>query len=395
MDALTFQKGTSLYLGIVLLITITGCGTDYNSQKSDLKRAWEYSDRPDQLAFDQPLIYNYKKLPASGTVAKEPWSASYWPDKTKGIAYRWQYSDSATYLNQSTVLSMSPSEIARLSPAEKFDILRNQYHFPLTSSERRKGGWFTPWWHGLCHGWVSAAIFEPLPGHSVTLTNNAGVKVKFYQDDIKALLTRAWADLSIQEVWITSRKNFTGNNAGTLHVLLANWLGIRKKTFGIDRDYGNQVWNQPVYSYQSEYGEITLLDKNTSFQGYYRAPGTIYLLDVKTVITYVDEHEWGDVNPRDNLFRHMYLYYSLELDADYRIIGGEYYPEYWVEGKNYQTNELYKYWDTQQWPDWVFLKTQYPSDTGIIPYSKVKEILNASLRNNDNKINFTSTLRYY
>lgn len=361
-----------------LLLILVGCGVESDQSKSNLLEKWTDRDNPNDLNLGHNLIYDFKALPTSGKAAKEPWSASYWPHRMRGIAYRWQRKGVTSNLGRSTVLQMSPAQIALLSPAEKFDIFMGNYHFPLTEAEKNKKGFFTPGWVGMCHGWAVAAIIEPLPGHSVVMHNADGVAIKFYQDDIKALLTKSYAQPNNANIMLGSRSTDRDTNPGTLHVLLANHLGIRQQSFAIDRDKGRQVWNQPIQSYEYTYGEITPLTSR-SWQARSRAAGTRYLVDVELTLTYVDEHAGGDVNPRPNKYRHLYLHYSLELGQDYQILGGEYYPKYWFETKVKRTGELKKVWGKQLWPDYVFQYVKTPPNSGVIPYYKVKEILNASL----------------
>ena len=54
------------------------------------------------------------------------------------------------------------------------------------------------------------------------------------------------------------------------------------------------------------------------------------------------------------------LKYSLELDANYNIVGGEWYPN-------------------QAFPDVIWLPHDRPFYNSLIPYDKVREILNRSL----------------
>jgi len=294
------------------------------------------------LDLDVEFQYDFRQLPTGGEVENFPWSASYWPNRKGGIARRWQKTNTTIHLNRSRVRNMSVDNIAKLSPAEKFEIYIGKYSFSLSKRERKKGYKF--WkagWLGLCHGWSAAAIREPLPGNFVVMTNPDGIRVKFYQDDIKALLTRAYAGGTEGDIFIGSRSTDWDNNPGTIHLILTNMVGIYKKSFAIDRDKKKEIWNQPIHSYFYKYGEIQLFDRRTSWRASNRNKNTKFLTDVEMTITYVDEHSGARKNPRPNKLRHLYLKYSLELDGNYNIIGGEYYPKYWVEIYNPRKTNIF------------------------------------------------------
>lgn len=364
---------------VVFFFLISSCAQPH-AEKSSLASAWQSHDDPDMMRMN--LQYDFTKLPQSGQVAKEPWSASYWPNVGGGIARRWQGKVGAKVkkMDYKRVRRMSFETIARLSSAEKMDIYLSHYNFPLANSEYRKSkGWFTKSWVGMCHGWAPAAIREPLPGASVTMTNRDGIRIKFYQDDIKALLTRSYAYGTENDVFIGSRNTKKDNNAGTLHVILANLVGLRQQSFGIDRDLDKQVWNQPVYSYHSETGTPYPYRGRGGKVAY----GTRYLVEVETKLTYVDEHKSGSTIPRPNLFRNLYLKYTLELDASKRIIGGSFAKKYKYELKKSNGQIVIK-WGSQRRPDYIFQVVNAPSSNSKghykIPYGKVQEILRASLR---------------
>ncbi len=368
---------SQLIVALSLSLGLAGCADEVNTNKSSLKRAWADRDNPFKMEQSESFVRDYRELPTQGRAIKTPWSASYWPNRLRGIARRYQRPKVSKDLDRNDILRMSAEKVAMLSPAEKLDIYLGRYHFPLTEKERKKKGFFTPGWYGMCHGWTPAAIREPVPGEEVTLRNSDGVSIKFYQDDIKALLIRAYAGQKGDLIYLGSRTSEKDTNAGTLHLLITNMLGLRGESFGIDKDFGKEVWNQPLESYTLSYGELTRLNSN-SFRASKRAAGTVYLIDVETELTYVDEHLGGKTFPRPNQFRHMYMHYSLELDANYQIIGGEYYPKYWKEIKT-RNGQLKKIWTDQIWPDYTFLVTAAPKDERLAPYSVIKKILNRSL----------------
>lgn len=109
------------------------------------------------------------------------------------------------------------------------------------------------WW-GHCNAWAAAAIMEDEPVRRGTVTAN-GKTVDFTPGEAKALLTEAWME---------HRSSFQGSRhddpentglsyedvtAAGFHIYFGTQLGVRQKSFVIDRYTGDQVWNQPMRSY--------------------------------------------------------------------------------------------------------------------------------------------------
>ena len=132
-------------------------------------------------------------------------------------------------------------------------------------------------------------------------------------------------------------------NPATWTIIIGNTLGLQGKSFIIDATFDLQVWNQPVYSYEMTYFNIL----NNSIRGdlnitkvslpqlanspkklhqflYKRANRqAISIIGVSMDLTYVGEtYPSHDPPSQDNLVKVSYLY-SLELDENDNIIGGE------------------------------------------------------------------------
>ncbi len=371
-----------LVLMVLSFQIFVGCGglsdvEDSNFQnKARVQEAWSNWDNP--ARFQTNLNLNFNQLPTSGRAAKQPWSAHFWPDQWGGISFRWQTNQ---YLNGVKSVynarNLSQDEINHhLSPSEKFDLLLGRYHFPLTESELDKRYNYKYQWNGMCHAWSSAAINEPEPGHSATLYNYAGQRITFYRDDIKALLIKIYDPPSGQpeekiflggqcNSWSRSSRSYNlwcrDNNPGTLHVVLTNLMGLQKKSFIIDKDATKQIWNQPMVSYSYTHGPVKSFYSN-SWRAYYRSPQTRYLVEVDLTMEYVIEPTdfYGKIEAWTRLTEVKNLKYSLELDANYNIVGGEWYPN-------------------QAFPDVIWLPHDRPFYNSLIPYDKVREILNRSL----------------
>ena len=124
-------------------------------------------------------------------------------------------------------------------------------------------------------------------------------------------------------------------NAGAFHMILANIMGLNKKTFGLDKTRSYEVWNQAAAAYTTT--EVGRSTGSAIHEG--AAALTVETVEVLTEFLYTSEigasqHKVG--NDRDLAFYHVpagddiktpdgivwAYHYKLELDKHGRIIGG-------------------------------------------------------------------------
>lgn len=221
------------------------------------------------------------------------------------------------------------------------------------------------WW-GICHGWTPAAINFAEPKAKPDYVNADGVAVPFGSSDVKALLSYMYAwdyaqfndagidqasnprarprgivpfeyrrigmrcpsrddlDVSNRQFRRQQREDCKGGdvNAGTLHLLLTNYLGIMKKGFVADvtPDAANvaQVWNQPVLGFKSR-----VVD--TKGRGLFGPKGVSKRVRIKTTITYIYELvPTYDPHLAKQYERNFDLDYWVYLDSSGRVIGGKF-----------------------------------------------------------------------
>jgi hypothetical protein len=323
------------YLGLAIgsLCYAISCGSP-QPQRATLHEAWNPSNDP--LRLSRNYIRQLSQLPRRGELATQPWTDSYWPSFEAGVAARWNQPQSRPFQYKSPSLeklkAMSESQLSELSPAEKFDIFRGRYDYPLVKSERQRTSPDAQSWEGICHGWAPAAYLyqEPQP---MEIQNKDGIKIPFGSSDVKALLSYYTGQISRSESrMLGSRCNVDlktnpgaasdpacrDTNAGSFHVVLTNQIGIQKQSFVADVTRDLQVWNQPIYGYNTEF----LQSRGPSFGA---APGTVKEIQVKTQMLYTVEVEphWQALNGTNGsgAFRETYVYW-LELDQSENIIGG-------------------------------------------------------------------------
>jgi hypothetical protein len=193
------------------------------------------------------------------------------------------------------------------------------------------------WW-GTCHAWSPASLMMPEPQHAVTLNGQ-----RFEVADIKALTQNIFDRTSA--VMLGGRCNneeiehdATGSanddcadvNPGALHVIVTNFLGLRKAPLVEDRTANFEVWNQPVLGFEVlKQAEISKSAANTcvgsSGREWTYNPAAKKLYEVRMKMTYLSESgaEAEPVGWESNTQTDTY-HYILELNADGKVLGGRY-----------------------------------------------------------------------
>ncbi|MBF0442154.1 MAG: hypothetical protein HQK54_09630 [Oligoflexales bacterium] len=394
--------------GFMFLFLVSACGAGPKSQISKLKEAWDKTNDPEQMGLDilkrqNPYKSRFSDLPLSGFLPKTPWSDTYWPTYEGGIAFRWndEKAGDKEKINykMNKAEELSKIDMKTLSPAEKYDIYLDRFDYPLTNVEFQRTevlktiegspaydpDFIIPEWEGLCHAWAPATLFYESPAPTV-MKNKSGMDVPFGSSDVKALLTYFIHSAPTDEVHMLggrcekdfyslwekvkagkmSKREFKreiyssecrDTNAGAFHIVLANQIGLLKEGFIVDTTTDQEVWNQPVWGYETEVVSV----KNDSSR--YAARGTVKEVTVKTKMHYIKEiwPSWdGAPQPQDsNLV--MEYNYVLELNRNGEIIGGE-----WLSNGTFNETR----------PDFMW-KQSVPDFSGF--FAPLKELYNASI----------------
>ena len=296
-----------------------------------------YND-PSLMAADYVRVL--ADLPTWGEATPTPWTDTYWPKHKGGFWWRWQTDGPRDYVPPTAeeAAAMTPEEISLLSPSEKYDLFVGSHDYPLTTRSQSEGSATTPEWQGLCHGWTPAAIHfdEPKP---VTLTSASGLEIPFGSSDVKALLTYFQGEVvrtrtSSYEHPFRKEVRFLGSlcgsgkawdsgcfdsNPGAFHIVMANQLGLRGEAFGIDAEPTAEKWNQPVHRFTAALG-----DRRPPSPG--AADTAVEEVVVTAEVTWTQEihPKWeavGGTSEHNDTTRR--LDYTLELDADGEIVGGQ------------------------------------------------------------------------
>lgn len=351
---------------------------------------WDKSNNPNYFNPVAKIKMNpaFADLPLKAEVLDNRfgWSETFWPSSLGGIAYRWNSPDPQPFKyklkTKAELASMNEAEMSELSPAELYDISQGDYSYSLTKKVLNKYSPKDLWWEGICHGWSLAASNYAEPG-KVVITNKDGIKVPFGASDVKGLLAmhdafnskgiyvRVGDRCSVEgkvegeafpedgEVPKVSKKDAERSecsdvNAGAFHIVLASMIGLNSQGFVADVDRFNDVWNQPVTSYESVVvGEEALNAKDIK-------NGVSRKVRIKTAMTYgeelvfysAEEAAKGEVGfvskepvtgtPAQTFSTRNYEY-VLEIDIAGNIIGGEWISEsrpdmLWMKKKDVKFN---------------------------------------------------------
>ena len=235
------------------------------------------------------------------------------------------------------------------------------YRIPKASS-------FLALWEVICHGWAVAAGHYDRPEKTVWVTLPNKKKMPFYPTDLKALISLMWANSTVQDSVISEglrcnrkspKKDEHGRfidtqlDKGDTHLLprcadvhpavyhasIVNILGIEGRSFVVDRHAKASISNQPVSGYEYTYfnprsGKEGSLETTTLSVDKYtddpfkaaRNADTKFIVGVAMTLKYID---WEDPvkqetnGPADDKLNKFSFNYDLELDENYKIIGGQ------------------------------------------------------------------------
>jgi hypothetical protein len=281
----------------------------------------------------QTMQRKFSKLPLKGKVKDQQryWSSDYWPLNKGGIAFRWN-SPAPQGFNLSSpdlreALRMSQTELAWLSPAEKFDLFRGDYKYSLKMEVGKRARPSRKDWEGICHGWAAAALNHNEPVARI-VSNPDGLLIPFGSSDIKALLSYFYAYHNRASSTHQTGRRCNGTqycqddlNAGAFHLILSNRLGLERKGFILDIENGREVWNQVAFDYESRLIQKNLSPSPTS------APGTVKVHRLRThlrVVFNIVSNSWTPVigTPLQT-YKDLEYEYDIDLNQQGEIIGGD------------------------------------------------------------------------
>ena len=203
-------------------------------------------------------------------------------------------------------------------------------------------------------------------------------------------------------------KECRDSNPGAFHLVLVNLLskgGLGSKdprSFVMDITRDDQVWNHPIYSFNSTMGtptDLKIEGVKDPFKSW-RAKGTVKIVDVYTKIQFgVENGPKLTYSNKDDQLEKMKLRYTLELDKDGLILGGEWHPvpesEWETESTPLAGKALLEnlkklaasktQWESLAHPDFIW--TPKPGskikDSKLIPATLIKKLQECSQKDAD------------
>ena len=396
-----------------VLLFLVGCDNTsdelagFDASPATNHRAWGTSDDPSILGDD--FEYTFANLPAKGEAKNAPWAGNYWPTYRDNLNYRWEGKDNLSPAGKfaaaferddledrvSAEFGIESISTAKTCTEDKDCLTANSEVCARRFGEDE--GKCIETWFGICHAWAPAAIMEPEPMSSVTHNG-----VEFKVNDIKALVSLQYTEgldvkfmslrcddkgkgegaMEYDEYGNPKPADCADTNAGSFHIAVTNLLGIQGVSFVEDRTFDYEVWNQPVRSYEVTHSAVVTATKANSLAGVTDGSSDYEFNDdadsfrhIKLSLRYITESaQTLDGNLADTLdtyTRTDRYEYVLELDADGKVIGGE-----WVGDSK------------TRHPDFLWLPTVKKetelaaegskSGTGI-KWSEVKDLLNQSV----------------
>ncbi len=315
-----------------------------------LAQGWNERNNPARLG---RLDVKLSRLPLAGRVADPSlaWPGYHWNNNVGGIAHRWTARDPQNFKYKSPSLaqlkSLTQEEINQLSPAEKYDILNREYRYPTVKRVFTQVSPTAESWHGICHGYTTAAMNHAEP-ETVVLKNRDGIEVTFYSSDVAGLLAYFYAKDATAKATLVGERCYVDTdvalldenrarcwdiNAGAFHVIVTNRLGLLGESFVADVTRFREVWNHVAVSYESN-----MLAQSGPLET--SAPGTVTRQFVEMKVRYA-----GAIAPKlhpvigtpaaeylDSRYQ-----YWLDLDKDGEVVGGEWQdgaqPDFvWIQG---------------------------------------------------------------
>jgi hypothetical protein len=344
-----------------MMVAAAACGSAERTVGKDSHfETWNAPNDP--AGIDPSFEIRVDELPIAGESARKPIPGDYWATYRDSINVRWDGDGS-------------------MSPSEKFEKAFGKTGVPDAVSRRygierhrawsksclsgadcvgvtegascakrigESSGVCIPTWWGICHGWAPYAISEPAPVEPVEHNG-----VTFFPGDLEGLMSLVYSvglPIRILAERCSEKAPNMGEdgrigvgacrdiNPGSLHVVAANLLGIRRHGFVHDRTYDGEVWNQPVYAFRvanaasERLREVSPAEAATlvglpdgSAYGYNTAAKRFF--HVVLELDWIAEAEPAHTSHVEELAsysRTTGFEYVLEADEAGRILGGEY-----------------------------------------------------------------------
>lgn len=388
-----------------------------------------------KFEMERSLLQMEKRGLQQSYLQQLPWSDSYWPLSKGALAARYQdhyfsltddWKDLFDYVQTWSAQDLiADGRASELSPAEKYDLMMGDEKGSLTKKMWSEGAQYfyrygdVEKWMGLCHGWAAASFMLPDPLKAVVVTDPTGEhKFPLTISDIKGLGTLLFSNGRVPTRFVGGRCNVKDpdqvdhrtidpdcrdTNPATWHLSVVNQIALAQRSFVMDATYDYEVWNQPVVGYRYHYyhphtkmmassvesGKVMRTDFQHDPRRDFRARDAVAVIGIVMDVTYAIENQASVSSWRRPLTRTVRYLYDLELNAEDKIVGGEWYhknyPDFlWVPeiGVRPMTSgeQLFRAWSPGEKLDATMKSViEFNSQRGLPVGSVVEQIFDMSL----------------
>lgn len=323
---------------LALGFAANAAAADFDDDMAGLRSAlkiWKFSDDKLENYLDPMKGSQEFRLNAE----RAPWAGNYFPMMDGGIANRWQKPvDAKTQMSAPAeldhYLKMTKTDLAKLSPAEKYDLLLGNYDLPVTKFELQNRGPLRQMkvqdWEGFCNGVRCAGINLREPKNAVVVTNRDGLRLTFEPADLKAL---AGASYFYVENYAQAgspsgdKRAEAQPNPAVFDAILRYFLADKQKAFVIDSHLGSEIWNESVVGFRRTVSE----PKNLSAEEKRAYRWAVSKVEINGELETLGELGIQDSNngktqarvAKGEILSTVPIRYTLYLDEDGRAYDGE------------------------------------------------------------------------
>lgn len=346
------------------------------------KRLWEYmkgwGSKKEHAFITKLLLVGDDSLDLAEDYVGNKW----YKNIDDAFANSWNLKETLTAKKALQLVADGDYQTAKMAFDEALVLAKNEAeNFVLEKKNSRIAAW-----EGICNGWSTAAGLVPRPRKAVDIKLKNGKNLRFYPADIRGLVSLYYVNSMIQDGAYIGKDNlpttqgtvsaglrcniknakkdlwgrkydhkddpFNGKNTvtgkrdarcsgvhpATWHLGLVNLIGKQGRSFVVERKVGAAVDNHPMYKYKMKYfnphsgfskkklrENIELIDENDQFMQF-RNKKAKYIVGVQTTMTYLDyakPDRQDTTSEKDDSEVDKKMYYDLELDSNYNIVGGQ------------------------------------------------------------------------
>jgi hypothetical protein len=227
-----------------------------------------------------------------GEIKPAPWSGDWWSRKKGFLIKGWPGHKPSPFEKYDAYVQ---SRTGKNPGAHAWEKNPRNHHYNPNADD----------WEGHCNGWSAASILTPEPRHR-RIRNGIVFETADQKGILSELYMNTYCKFYGNRYWGNDNDNIDDIYPDEFHRLLLEYIGSGKSAIICDTERGKQVWNFPLYKYESSWS-TGWFDESK--------------LKVKTTVYYVDDGVRPDYIGT-KWFSKTYTY-NLYLDGSGNIIDGD------------------------------------------------------------------------